>query len=182
MWSVEYVQLPDEAKLIIPNEPEGDSAMKNSTKTCPNKGKESAKGDNADEPDYKKRTLSCESYEEDSKSVVDRLQEFKDPDNLTSKYMEPGSSVDSNSHFMSKLMEKLEGAGNSGRESQSAIESEMNRGNLSEASSISDLYVGEELGVDGEVQSVQSMASAVEATEEMAQSETAITQADLVCV
>jgi len=181
MWSVEYVQVPDETKLIIPTEPEAKSAKSASTKMGSDKGKQSGKGDNEDKTDYhnKKRSASCDSYEEDSQSVVNRLQEFKDPDHLTSKYVELGSSVDSNSNFMSKVREKLEGAGNTGRESQSAIQGE---GNLSEASSMSDLYMGEELGVDGEVQSVQSMSSAIEATEDLSHADTTSTQGDLVSI
>lgn len=180
MWSVEYVQVPDETKIVIPDKPEPNGTSLTTTDMCSNKGNEFSKGDNADETVYQRsRSMSCDSYEEDSQRVVNRLQEFKDPDQLTSKYVEPGSSVDSNSHFMSKMLERLEGAGKSGRDSQGAIQSEVGMGNLSATSSISDLCVGEEI-VDGEVQSVLSMASAVEATEDMSQSDITDIHDDLV--
>lgn len=163
MWSVEYVQVPDETKMIIPTKPEeaNGETTSGAGDTTHEKGKEPSKRDKASIPNQ--RSTSCDSYEEDSQSVVNRLQEFKDPDQLTSKYVELGSSVDSNNHFMSKVFEKLEG--NSGRESQGAIQSDIGGGNLSEASSMSDIYPGEEGSADGEVESVQSAMSALEAAE-----------------
>lgn len=173
MWSVEYVQVPDEEKLVVPE------------KTPPVEGNSVATTDSArvaspetsqpqDIPYRRKRSVSCDSYEEDNQSAVERLRDFKDPDNLTSKLVELSSSVDSNSHFMSKVLEKLEGSGKTGRESQSAIDR-----NISTSSSISDLYTAEEtasadveLNRDGEVLSLKSagsvsLSSAVEVTESL---------------
>ncbi|XP_052816149.1 WD repeat and FYVE domain-containing protein 3-like isoform X4 [Mya arenaria] len=167
MWSIDYVQVPEETKLVVPTKSDtkeetsaADTA--DSAKTDSNKPRASG---------ARKRSVSCDSYEEGSQSVVNRLKEFKDPDSMTSKYVELGSSVDSNSHFMSKVLEKLEGVGG-GRDS-SAISGEMGEG-LSRGSSLSDLYGGEEGGeegvgaADGEVQSLKSagsmsLASATEA-------------------
>lgn len=172
MWSVEYVQVPDETKLVVPVK--STKGKGNSTQTVDVARVTSLEASQPkDIPSHKKRSTSCDVYAEDNnQSAVDRLKDFKDPDNMNSKLVELGSSVDSNSHFMSKLLEKLEGSGTPGRESQSAIER-----NISTSSSISDLYGGEEIGnVDGElnndveVQSVKSaggvsVGSAVEATE-----------------
>ena len=173
MWSVEYVQVPDETKLVLPEK--SSSQAGNSAETVDASGITSPETSQPEDILYRrKRSVSCDSYDEDNQSAADRLQDFKDPDNLTSKLVELSSSVDSNSHFMSKVLEKLEGTGKSGRESQGAIDR-----NISTSSSISDLYTGEEvvgtdsdLTRDGEVQSVKSagsmsVSSAVEATESL---------------
>jgi hypothetical protein len=171
MWSVEYVQVPDETQLVIPEK--STPLAGNSAGTVDASGITSPESSQPEDIPYRrKRSVSCDSYDEDNQSAADRLQDFKDPDHLTSKLVELGSSADSNSHFMSKVLEKLEGTGKPGRESQGAIDR-----NISTSSSISDLYTGEEvvgtdaeLNRDGEVQSLKSagsmsVSSAMEATE-----------------
>ncbi|KAL4240237.1 WD repeat and FYVE domain-containing protein 3 [Mactra antiquata] len=169
MWSVEYVQVPDETKLVIPEK----TVTDNSKNTSDSAGVTSLDKSRSSEDARKRRSTSCESYEEDNQSAVERLKDFKDPDSMTSKMVEMGSSVDSNSHFLSKVFEKLEGSSTPGRESQSA----MDQVSMSASSSISDLCNAEEIGSmdgesnrDGEVQSTKSagsysIGSAVEAME-----------------
>ena len=173
MWSVEYVQVPDETRISVPSIP----TTKSSNRTDDATDSTASANSGSSIPVDIAHQGSRNTYSEEVQNAVERLKNFKDPDNITSKLVELGSSVDSNCHFMSQVREKLEGLDNSGRESIGAIDTEGTMGNLSGSSSISDLChaddvcnVDGEMNKDGEVQSVHSTTSlsidtAVEAIE-----------------
>jgi len=191
MWSIDYVQVPDESQLVIPS-PENTNKEESPSKDSVDSdkpGKAGEPGGSQMSGSYtRQRSMSCGSYEEDNvSSAVNRLQEFKNPDSMTSKFVELGSSVDSQSHFMSQMLEKLEGAEGSSRgRGNSAMVGGMDTpgcsvdhgDGMSRGSSTSDLYVGDEVteegsagALDGEVGSLRSatgsLMSAVEATESL---------------
>ncbi|KAH3872283.1 hypothetical protein DPMN_035498 [Dreissena polymorpha] len=178
MWSIDYVQVPDQTRIVVPST---EKSTTSTSKVTVSSGKDITHSQ-SDVPHPRQRSMSCDSYDEGNEMIVSRLKsEFKDPNLLTAKYQELGSSVDSNSHYMSKVFEKLEGVDKTGRDSISAIasegeeeEGEHRGGNLSRGSSVSDLggEAVEDAGSgDGEVASVisvetGSLASAAEALEE----------------
>ena len=162
MWSVEYVQVPDEnqQKPIETSNPKDTVALaaRQLSKEATSQPIEIAK----------RRRSSCNSYNGDIQTAVDRLKDFKDPDYIAAKQVELGSSVDSNSIFMANLQETI---GNSGRTDEGrevAIDREDS--NVSRTSSISDLGNADEIGNqdnemnrDGEVQSQKSEVSVASA-------------------
>ena len=165
MWSVEYVQVPDENQ-------QKSTETSNTKDTVALAARQLSKEATSQPIEItKRRRSSCNSYNGDIQTAVDRLKDFKDPDYVTAKQVELGSSVDSNSIFMSNLQETI---GNSGRNTESrelAIDREDS--NISRTSSISDLGNPDEVGSqdnemnkDGEVQSQKSevsVASAIDA-------------------
>ena len=166
MWSVEYVQVPDETQQK--------SNETTSTKdTISQAASRLAKETSQPIEIAKRRRSSCNSYGEDVQTAVDRLKDFKDPDYIASKQIELGSSYDSNSAFMSNIEETIGSCEKDNSEGAGAIEREDS--NISQTSSISDLGNPEDVGAhdldinhDGEVQSQKSelsVASAMEALE-----------------
>ena len=166
MWSVEYVQVPDEKQQKL----DESTSTRDTLSSAANKlAKESS------EPIEitNRRRSSCNSYNGDIQTAVERLKDFKDPDYIASKQVELGSSVDSNSIFMSKLQQTIGGCEKGVIGQDIAMEREDS--NVSRTSSVSDLGNPEEIGMhdnelnqDGEVvsqKSAQSVASAVEAVE-----------------
>ena len=170
MWSVEYVQVPDESQQKT-NEttPTKDTISQAANKLV----KETSQPVEI----VLRRRSSCNSYGDDVQTAVDRLKDFKDPDYIASKQVELGSSYDSNSIFMSNIEETIGSCDKGHNEGAGAIEREDS--NMSQTSSLSDLGNPEEVGVhdldlnqvhdlDGEVVSQKSevsVASAMDALE-----------------
>ena len=162
MWSVEYVQVPDETQQKSTET----SSTKDTVALAANKlAKEASQPIEI----TKRRRSSCNSYDGDIQTVVDRLKDFKDPDyHIAAKQVELGSSVDSNSIFMSNLQETIGSSGRNAEGREVAIEREDS--NISRTSSISDLGNADEVGIqdnelnrDGEVQSQKSEVSVASA-------------------
>ncbi|KAL5018829.1 hypothetical protein ScPMuIL_004551 [Solemya velum] len=98
MWSVEYVQLPDDDKnrqketLLMISNVEEDTVSDL-------KKRDSLDGSQPIPiPVLRARRESCDSYN-DPKSVADRLKEFKDPETLAAAETELGSSAESEGHI-----------------------------------------------------------------------------------
>lgn len=103
MWSVEYVQLPDDDKnrqketlLTISNVEE--DTVSDLKKTDSMDGSQPIPI-----PVRRARRESCDSYNTDPKSVADRLKEFKDPETLAAAETELGSSAESEGHISSSV-------------------------------------------------------------------------------
>ena len=164
MWSVEYVQVPDETQ-------QKSSDTLNTKDTVTQAASKLTKETSQPIEIVKRRRSSCNSYSEDIQTAVDRLKDFKDPDYMASKQVELGSSVDSNSIFMSTLQETIEGCEKDRSDRTTGVDREDS--NISPTSSISDLCNPDEVGIqdnelnqDGEVQSQKSevsIASAMDA-------------------
>lgn len=90
MWSVEFVQLPDE------NLKQKDNQTNSSNKT----GRSSSKPISIPKISRKE---SCDSY---SDLVVDKLKDFKDPECLVTAEPELGSSAESDNHLMEHMRNK----------------------------------------------------------------------------
>lgn len=92
MWSVEYVQVPDEVKKR--NKAKGDQV--DSVPIPPEV--ETVQTQPIDIP-LMNRRASCDSYDSPGRSAIERLKDFKDPDLLATKRADVlGSSAESDSH------------------------------------------------------------------------------------
>ncbi|ESO89055.1 hypothetical protein LOTGIDRAFT_154132 [Lottia gigantea] len=132
MWSIEYVQVPDETKTKL-KEDNTDSTNKDNSKSVRN----TSISPPVNVPKISRRE-SCDSYSE-LRSATDMLRDFKDPDFLVAKGCELGSSAESESHLVQKMKDK---DCESSRDRMSNDFSMLERleSNMSTTSSTSDIY------------------------------------------
>ncbi|CAI9723395.1 repeat and FYVE domain-containing 3-like isoform X2 [Octopus vulgaris] len=162
MWSVEFVQVPEEAKCKACSENSKEanrrkedetdsntvppvtrlvptSSVSTSSNTAPINAMNGASKP-TDIPRMTRRE-SCDSYSIDAKAVADRLKEFKDPDYLAAKEIELGSSAESENYFVRRMGCK--------EDMVDLVPPEIDKrgdSNLSSTSSTSDIYKTSETG------------------------------------
>ncbi|KAL8607353.1 hypothetical protein ACOMHN_039503 [Nucella lapillus] len=147
MWSVEYVQVPEEkepAPVAATKSPEG-------KESSGNKGPSSSSSAVSQPRQVRKmsRHESCDSYASEERSAVDLLKDFKDPDFLAVRESELGSSGEQDSPLTQrmKIQDVAEREGRGGAAEY---------GNMSNTSSFNDLCGAEDPTRDWETGSVKS--------------------------
>ncbi|XP_076455501.1 WD repeat and FYVE domain-containing protein 3-like isoform X2 [Babylonia areolata] len=153
MWSVEYVQVPEE-KEVAPVVSK--AAEDKESSTTENKPASSSATSQPRQVRKMSRHESCDSYASEERSAADLLKDFKDPDFLAVRESELGSSGEQDSPLTQrmKIQEVAEREGRSG-----AADS----GNMSNTSSFNDLCGADDPSRDWESISVKSATASVDA-------------------
>ncbi|XP_050392525.2 WD repeat and FYVE domain-containing protein 3 [Patella vulgata] len=143
MWSIEFVQVPDESKIKPKDEVDDKEKQENKLNRALSMSPPVAI------PKISRRE-SCDSYSE-LRSATDMLRDFKDPDFLVAKGCELGSSAESESHIGQKL--KCSKETGCSREGIGHDFSSLERleSNMSTASSTSDLYKTDDASTNGDL-------------------------------
>lgn len=155
MWSVEYVQVPEEKEA-------SSVASKSSEAVFSSESKAEATASASQSIQVRKmsRHESCDSYASEERSAVDLLKDFKDPDYLAARECELGSSGEQDSPLTQRM--KSQEAQGQGTQWDERVSTEYHSGEVSATSSLSDLCTPGDPGADWENVSMKSGTASVD--------------------